>query len=189
MATENQIVRALSPKHVSRYNKHKNLNMSLEEIAAEEKTRLSTIRQSINSVEMYLAMNNLENLQASEIETILSTRQLQREAIARALIAKKEIIQERTGEVLAVGEDHATQLDAYGKVTDRIEALQPRKGMQVNVAAMASSGGVGAASMSYERLLREINQRRREEKERKPLELPDSNEGEGTVIDAEHSEA
>jgi hypothetical protein len=151
--------------HRLRFAKNKLLGMSVEQLAKDEGIEERYIRQSIEKVEAYRALNTLEELEASQVEVVLFNRDLEKLAIRGSLTAVTEVRDDK-GKILYKLPDHETRLkgvEVLAKITDNLigakaRAVNSGSTTNVNILNAGNSGGVGIAT--FEDRLREVKKKR-----------------------------
>ena len=159
-------------KNALHYHRWKRIKdgASIEKVAEEDHVKPRTIQNSYLLIETRKNLFSMPVLETSTVEMIMSLRQEEEESLRAAFKAKHRDFHETPNGTVVVEEvDHDTALSASSRITERIAALQSRKGggfninMQQNATANASSGG-GDGKMSFESKLREVLQRRKEQR-------------------------
>lgn len=158
MAKGKRIVTSLKSArtHLSRYTRHK-LGLSAEEIAVQDKVRVSAVESSIGAIDSFRAANTIEFMNESLVDVVLENADVLKSSLRQSLTAN---IKDAKGKIVP---DHKTRLAAVSKVTELAQAIQPKptgKGINLNVsqqnanlhaAPPPESGFVG-----YEERLRNI---------------------------------
>lgn len=154
--------------HRARWNRIK-AGESIEKVAESEGLTAGTIRKSYLLIEEHRNLYSMPTLETHQIEMILSVQEKERKTWNEAFDARvREFHETPNGTVVTERPDHDTALSASSQITARIAALQPRsKGIVVNAQANASAAAVagGDGKISFESKLREVIQRRQDQKE------------------------
>lgn len=172
--------------HYSRWKRIKE-GASVDKVAEDEGVRREAIQISFRMIEHQKSLYSFSTLETVQIESIMSLQKQERAAWETAFKAKiKEVHETPLGTVTVENPDHDTVLATSNVITSRISALRERKGMHVNVNAQAnaSSSSQGAGGISFESKLREILQRRKDQKT-DVIEVPALPSGDDADVDDE----
>jgi len=190
--------------HKSRYTKARVQGRSIAEIAEEEGVTEATINSSITAYELWREGNSEENVRLVQGSVVLANVEHEKEALRRALKAKRKEVIEVEGEVEKDGEmvketvqkvvevdDHDVQLRAVEMITQKAEVVLPKKGTSINNTTnlglgFVQQGSGGAIGISFEDRLRKIQEKRRGLLP--PAEVEQETIPEAVVVEAEPEE-
>jgi hypothetical protein len=160
-----------TPKNALHYSRWKRVKdgASIEKVAEEDHVKPATIQKSYLMIEERKNLFSMPILETKQVEMIMSLQEEERDSWREAFKAKHRDFHETpNGTVVTEHIDHEVVLSASHAISKRLEALQPRKGFNLNVsntANAASSSSIPDGKMSFESKLREILQKRQEQKE------------------------
>lgn len=160
-----------SPKHLSRFIRSR-AGKTIEEIAAEDRVSIESVKNSIQSVEFKQGYHTNEYLQTSLIGVILKLAPAAQSALLEAMTATvNRDSKNELGEKMVIKEpDHEIRLKAISEFQKIAVAAQPRAGHQTNVKVGVGIGLAGGAQASgsfvgMEERMRDIRQVRKAQPE------------------------
>lgn len=169
---------------VSRYRRYKEDKLSLEDIAKADHAKVRTVKRSIQTVELYFQMYNLEALQAGEVSFLLANLRDKHRAVQRALHATKAVtVNGDSEEEVIQEEDHDTQLRAVNELNMLSGRLLHKRSPTVVVNTEVDNSSSVNANMgsTFEDSLRALEVRMKEQGHLRHIEskaLPAHEEGE-----------
>jgi predicted RNA-binding protein with TRAM domain len=152
---------ARDARHLMRYIKSKVMDPAA--IAKAEHVSLSTVMESIKSVEVYEQQNTDGQLQLAVRDLVISTIPQAKETLQGLLTATEVVMKKnlKTGkdEYVTV-EDKTTRLEGARLVRDLVIGMQPKgPGVAVNVNQTNQTANIANASETTEERMRRIRQK------------------------------
>lgn len=166
---------ALDPitPHDTRRWQESRRGVSIQELAARENVKLSTIQKSLDKMESHSAATSQESVEMATRQLYLETLGDAGQAIAEAIAAMKTeqrvITNKDTGETEVVKiqtADHATRMKAIDQLKGLLVSIQPKTPMMtVDARTQINNGGqlgtgVSQATLSSESIIRQIRAER-----------------------------
>lgn len=169
--------------HLSRYNRHIYEGMSAEQIAAEDRVSVSSVRDSIDRMKRYFEMAKLSELEQVQIATLMSVAAKEKDALQALLTANW------TDDKGKVHPDLDARAKGIKLINEKIEAIKPKGVGPTTQVAVLAGGSVqqeqpkvtvtsGAPMNDFEGIVRRV-------RSEQGLLPPPLEEESGDIIDAE----